>query len=178
MHRPVQSLRAFLATPTGRKFLKYSAASVVNVVAAEVVVIVTFGFLHWPARTTAVLAAVVAAIPAFWLSRRWVWGRTGRSHLRYEVLPFWALALTGLALSTWIAGVAERFGAEVTASRFLQTLILMGSGLGVSGAFWVFRFLLLNGVLFADRQPWRARRDITVLPDLPLPVVEVSPGAP
>ncbi len=174
MRHPVETFRAFLGTATGRKFLRYAVASVVNLLAAEAVLVIAFGFLHWPARPTAVLAAVVAAIPAFWLSRRWVWGLTGRSHLRYEVLPFWALALAGLALSTWVAGVAEHVGAEVTTSRFVQTLILMASGLGVSGAFWVVRFLVLNGVLFADRASWRAG---TGLPELPLPVAEVAPGA-
>jgi putative flippase GtrA len=177
MHQPVVALRAFLGTATGQKLQRYFVASVVNVLAAEAVVVIAFGLLHWSATRTAVLAAVVAAIPAYWLARRWVWGRTGRSHLRHEVLPFWGLALLGLALNTWVAGVAERVGAEVTASRSLQTLILMGAGLGVSGAFWVARFLLLNGVLFADRRPWQARPELAPLADLPLQVAEVSPGA-
>ena len=171
MHHPVLALRAFVGTATGRKLQRYFVASLVNVAAAEAVVVVAFGLLHWSAHRTAVVAAIVAAIPAYWLARRWVWGRSGRSHLRYEVLPFWGLALFGLALNTWVAGVAERVGTEVTTSRSLQTLILMAAGLAVSGAFWVARFLVLNGVLFADRRPWQRA------PELPLQVAEVSPGA-
>lgn len=177
MHRRVAALRAFSRTATGQKLRRYFVASLANVLAAEAVVVIAFGLLHWSATRTAVLAAVVAAIPAYWLARRWVWGRSGRSHLRYEVLPFWGLALLGLALNTWVARLAERVGAELTTSRSLQTLILMGAGLGVSFAFWVGRFLLLNGVLFADRRPWQARPEPIVLPDLALQVAEVSPGA-
>jgi len=151
MRRPVAGLGLFLGTGTGRKLLRYILASVANVIVAEVVLAFAFGILHWSARLANVAAAVVAAIPAYWLARRWVWGRSGRSHLFKEVLPFWTLALVGLVLTTWVAGVAERVGADVTAGRLGQTLIVMGSILGVSGVFWVARFLLLNGVLFADR---------------------------
>lgn len=152
MRGPVP-VRDFLRSDTGRKLVRYGMASAVNVVVAEAVLAFAFGLLHWSARRAAVLAAVVAAFPAFWLARRWVWGRTGRSHLMKEVVPFWALALIGLALTTWVAGIAEDAGADVTDSRLGQTIILMASVLGVSLLFWAVRFVLLNGILFADREP-------------------------
>lgn len=141
----------FMRTDTGRKMVRYGLASAVNVIVAEAVLAFAFGLLHWPARRAAVLAAVVAAFPAFWLARRWVWGRTGRSHLLKEVVPFWALALIGMVLTTWVAGLAEDAGDGMTDSRLWQTVILMASVLGVSLVFWAVRFVLLNGILFADR---------------------------
>ena len=150
MHRPVTS-EGFLRSATGRKLARYGFASVVNVIVSQAVLVSAFGILHWSARPAAVLAAVVAALPAYWLARRWVWGRSGRSHLLTEVLPFWALALLGLALTTWVAGMAEALGADVTDDRLGQTMILMGSVFAISGVFWAVRFVLLNGVLFADR---------------------------
>lgn len=159
MRRPVVGLRTRLGTATGRKLSRYFLASVVNVIIAEAILAFAFGFLHWSARSASLLAGSIAAIPAYWLARRWVWGRSGRSHLVKEVLPFWTLALLGLALGTWVAGLAESAGADVTASRLGQTLIVVGSVLIASGAFWVVRFLLLNGVLFADRPPAGARME-------------------
>ena len=150
MRRPVPSLE-LLRTATGRKLLRYGAASVVNVVVAQVVLAWAFGVLHWTARAAAVLAAVVAAGPAYWLARSWVWGRTGRSHLIKEVLPFWGMALLALGLTTWVAGVAEAAGADVTDSRLGQTIIVMGAVFAISGVVWAARFVVLNGVLFADR---------------------------
>ena len=152
MSRPAPSLQ-LLRTATGRKLLRYGMASVVNVVVAQVVLALAFGVLHWTARAAAVLAAVVAAGPAFWLARSWVWGRSGRSHLVKEVLPFWGMALLGLALTTWVAGVAEAAGTDLTDSRLGQTLILMGAVFGISGVIWAARFFVLNGVLFAERVP-------------------------
>lgn len=151
MPRPAPGLRSMVATDTRRKVFRYSVASIVNVLVGEAVLAMAFGVVHWSARSAAVLAAVIAAFPAYWLARRWVWGRSGRSHLVKEVLPFWTLALIGLALTTWAAGVAERIGVDARAGRFEQTIIVMAAVLGVSGLFWVARFVLLNKVLFADR---------------------------
>jgi putative flippase GtrA len=143
----------FLRTATGRKLVRYGLASAVNVVVAQTVLVAAFGILHWSARPAAVLAAVIAAGPAYWLARRWVWGRSGRSHLVKEVLPFWGLALLALALTTWVAGLAESLGRHLTDSRPAQTLILMGSVLGISAVIWGVRFFVLNGLLFADSAP-------------------------
>ncbi len=157
MRRPLPAVD-LLRTATGRKLLRYGAASVVNVVVAQVVLAWAFGVLHWTARAAAVLAAVVAAGPAYWLARNWVWGRSGRSHLVKEVLPFWGMALLGLALTTWVAGVAEAVGSDVTDSRLGQTAILMGAIFAISAVIWAVRFFVLNGVLFADR----SRRELEV----------------
>ena len=156
--RPVAGARVLLGTVTGRKMLRYFLASVVNVIVAEGTLAVAFGLFHWSAYSSAILAAVVGAGPAYWLARRWVWGRTGRSHLVKEVLPFWGLALLGLGLTTWTAGVAERVGADAGYSRLAQTLILMGSVLGVSVLYWALKYVLLNRILFADRPADRAAR--------------------
>jgi putative flippase GtrA len=160
MIRPAPSLE-LLRTATGRKLLRYGVASVVNVVVAQVVLAWAFGVLHWTARAAAVLAAVVAAGPAYYLARSWVWGRSGRSHLVKEVLPFWGMALLGLALTTWVAGVAETASADVTDSRLGQTLILMAAVFAISGVIWAVRFFVLNGVLFAERSP-RSPVDVEV----------------
>lgn len=148
---PAARLRGLVSSDTGRKFIRYGVASVVNVVIGEAILALAFGWLHWSARSAAVLAAVLAAGPAYWLARRWVWGRSGRSHLVREVLPFWGLALAGLALTTWAAGVGEALGVDAGLGRPGQTALVMAAVLAASAAFWVVRFVLLNRVLFADR---------------------------
>ena len=162
MSRPAPSLE-LLRTATGRKLLRYGAASVVNVVVAQIVLAWAFGVLHWTARASAVLAAVVAAGPAYVLARSWVWGRSGRSHLVKEVLPFWGMALVGLALTTWVAGVAETASVNLTDSRLGRTLILMGAVFAISGVVWAVKFFVLNGVLFADRRP--AELEVPAVPE-------------
>lgn len=153
MSLDLAGVRSVLASDTGRRIARYLGASVVNVLVGQVILAVTFGVFHWSAQSAAILAAVIAAGPAYWLARRWVWGRSGRSHLMKEVVPFWALALVGLAVTTWAAGVGERAGEDM--SRLGQTIVVMASVLAVSGAFWVLRYLVLNRVLFSEPQARR-----------------------
>jgi putative flippase GtrA len=150
MRNPLERLPGMADPDTRRKLFRYAVASGVNVLVGEGTLAVMFGIVGWTARSAAVLAAVVAAFPAYVLARRWVWGRSGRSHLLKEVLPFWTLALLGLVITTVAADVGERVGADAS-SRLVQTGVVMAFVLGAAAVFWVIRFLLLNHILFADR---------------------------
>ena len=63
IHR--RAIAEFLRTSTGRKLVRFGLASAVNVVVAESVLAFAFGSLGWSARRSAVLGAVVAALPAY-----------------------------------------------------------------------------------------------------------------
>lgn len=150
MGSPFERIPGLADPDTRRKLFRYAVASGVNVVVGEGVLALAFGVFDWSARSAAVLAASIAAFPAYFLARSWVWGRSGRSHLLKEVLPFWTLALLGLAVTTLAAGLGERIGADA-GSRLAQTGVVMAFVLGASAVFWVVRFILLNRILFADR---------------------------
>lgn len=130
--------------------------SMVNVVVGETILAVAFGLLAWSARSANLLATCLATIPSYMLNRAWVWGRTGRSRLVREVLPFWGMAFLGLALSTWAAGYAESFAIGVTSTRSVQTVVVMVSILATYGGLWIARFFILDTILFAERPPARA----------------------
>jgi putative flippase GtrA len=100
-----------------------------------------------------VVATLAGVVPSFELNRRCVWGRTGRRSLVTEVLPFVALALTGLVLSTAaVAGavhVADAHGAGAAA----RTVVALAANVTAFGSLWVVQFLLLDRVLFRARSP-------------------------
>jgi putative flippase GtrA len=146
-------LLAWSRAPEGKKFVRYSMVSVVSVVVYEVLLFITLGLLHWSARGANIFAVSVSAIPSYYLNRAWAWGKTGRSHLMKEVVPFWAMALLGLAFSTWAADFAKTVADEVTSAHLLRTLIVMAAGLGAFGVLWIAKFVILNRVLFVHRHP-------------------------
>ncbi|MFT7598898.1 MAG: putative flippase GtrA [Acidimicrobiales bacterium] len=115
---------------------RYLAVSVINLANHQVLLFVANTVWGWSGGWSNVFAACVAAVPAYFLSRAWVWEVTGKHNLRQEVLPFWLLALAGLIVSTGLAEAADR---------------AMGSGLVVNVAslvgyflVWVAKFLLLD----------------------------------
>ncbi|MEA2702349.1 MAG: hypothetical protein QOD63_294 [Actinomycetota bacterium] len=114
----------------------------------------------WSARTSNIVAVCVSAIPSYWLNRAWAWGKTGKSHLMKEIVPFWSMALLGLILSTWSVDFAESHAASITSSTIGQKLIINVAALAAFGVLWVGKFVILNRVLFAHPRG-----------DLPEPVV-------
>jgi len=138
-------------TPGGQKAFRYMVVSAVSVVVSQIALFGAFAGFHWTARSSNLLAFVVGGVPSYWLNRRWTWGKTGRSHLLKEVLPFWALAVLGLVFSTWAASAAESWALDFTDTRLVQALIVNGSVIAAFGVLWIVKFVLFNKVLFVTR---------------------------
>ena len=93
-------MRAWAATPTGKKAVRYTLVSVISVAVSQAVLFLTFGVLQLASAVPCnIIATAVATVPSYYLNRRWAWGKTGPSHLWKEIVPFWGLAFLGLVLS-------------------------------------------------------------------------------
>lgn len=134
-------------TPEGRKMVRYSMVSVISVVVSQVVLFVAQSF--WSARTSNIVAVCVSAVPSYYLNRVWAWGKTGRSHVMKEIVPFWSLALLGLVFSTWAADFAETQAHHLTTSDLGVKLVVNFAALAAFGVLWIGKFIIFNRVLFA-----------------------------
>ncbi|HUS60801.1 MAG TPA: GtrA family protein [Acidimicrobiales bacterium] len=140
----------FARTSVGRKALRYGAVSAFNVVFGQSLLLVGFVALHWSARSANLFAAAVGVLPAYLLSRRWVWQRAGRSDLWREVAPFWAITLVGLVASTAAAGAGESVAKAFTGSRSTQSLVVMAATLLAFGIVWAVKFLMFDRLFAVD----------------------------
>lgn len=135
------ALLARARSPQGQKAIRYTLTSVVSVAVSQVLLAIFLTIAGWSARMANIAACSIASIPSYVLNRRWAWGKRGKSHLWKEVVPFWALALLGLAFSTWAADWAESASHD-------NTLAIMAAALGAFGVLWVAKFVIFNEVLF------------------------------
>lgn len=123
------------------KFLRYSGVSMVNVALG----LLTFNLcrvlfdMSW--LSSNVVSVVIGAIPAYLMSRAWVWRLDGRISMSTEVLPFWGLNLVGFVFSSITVAVME----EWTTNSFVVNV----ARLGAWGVVWVFKYLVLDRYLFA-----------------------------
>ena len=147
----IERVRERLRTPGGQKAFRSAVVSAVSVVVSQIALFGAFAGLHWTARSSAILSFVIGGIPSYWLNRSWTWGKTGRSHLLKEVLPFWALAVLGLIFSTWAADAAESWALDVADRRLVQALIVNISVILAYGVLWIVKFFLFNKVLFVTK---------------------------
>ena len=124
--------------------------SAIAVGVSQTTLLVTFGLLHWEARPSNLAAFVLSTIPSFELNRRWTWRRSGRTHVRRELVPFWVLAFSGLLASDQATRFAAEASAEMT-SRTARTLVVMFASLTTYGVLWLVKFALLDRLVWHDR---------------------------
>jgi putative flippase GtrA len=123
-----------------RRPVRYAMVSAVAVPFTQVVLVLCHALLHFSPVWSNVTAVTLACVPSYFLNRMWVWGKRGRSHLWKEVLPFWAMALLGLAVSTLLVALAARWTDA--------TIVVMLANLTAFGALWVIKYLVLDSLLF------------------------------
>ena len=115
---------------------RYLLVSAFNFVGHQGLLVLANSIWGWPGGAANIFAACVMSVPAYLLSRAWVWEVNGRHDMRRQILPFWAITVAGLVVSTVMAAVADRvFGAGLAVN--LASLV---------GYFivWVAKFFLLD----------------------------------
>ena len=142
----------------GKKALKYTAVSVISTAFSQAAFILVFGFHVFGARGSAIFATCMGTIPSYYLNRNWAWGKSGRSHLLKEVLPFWSLALVGLVFSTWAVDYTHTHISGIH-NNVEHTAILAAAYLGAFGTLWFAKFLIFNRFLFIDHHAPKDERD-------------------
>lgn len=144
-------------SPGGKKAIKYTLVSIISVAVSQVAFVVVYGGLSWTAKSASVLATSVGAVPSYILNRRWAWGKSGKSHLWKEIVPFWGLALVSLAFSTWTSDFAETYvEAHHSFTKPVKTLVVTGAYLGGFAILWVAKFVIFNKLIFVQDEDLRA----------------------
>lgn len=135
------------------KGLKYSMVSVVNLVTGQLLLLIfqkAFGFSPTEANVAAVC---ISAVPAYYLSRRWVWGRSGRSSFKREVLPFWIFVAIGLVLSTVAVKVMHTAWVWRYPTTDQPAILTNLTNIGAFGVLWVLRFFLFDRLFHVQHDP-------------------------
>jgi len=129
----------------GAKLIRFGAVSAFNVVFGQSLLLAAQVVFRWPAVASNIFAVSVSAVPAYLLSRYWVWQKKGKNHLMREVLPFWTLALLGFGLSTAAVWLVERQWDP-------HPLVINLTNLVAFGFVWVGKFYVLDRVLFKQEE--------------------------
>jgi putative flippase GtrA len=132
-------------TPTGKKMFRYTMVSVISTIVSASVLAIVYGALRlWSEVPSTVVANVVATVPSYYLNRNWAWGKSGRSHVLREVVPFWVASAAGIFLSILAATEARHLGDAHHFHHFGRTVLVLGANFGAFGTLWVLKFLVFN----------------------------------
>ena len=130
-----------LRDQSGVKLIRFGAVSAFNVVLGQILLYGAQVALDWPPVASNVFSVTIGAIPAYILSRYWVWEKRGKNHIMREVVPFWTLALVGFALSTAAVWYVDTQWSP-------SPLVINLTNLTAFGIVWVAKFFVLDRVLF------------------------------
>ena len=137
-----------LRSPTIRKLMKYSTASVVAIAVGQPVFWIFDGVLGWAAIPANLVSVSCGCVPNYLINRRWTWSQTGKNRLWGEVVPFWVMTALGMILSLFAVNYAE--------NRWDSTAINAIAQLSGFGVLWIAKFLVLDKLMWKivhDLQP-------------------------
>ena len=147
----MQSMFAWSRTKHGRKLTRYTLVSVASTLTSIIVIAIVYGFRIIPGEVEAtIFGNVVATIPSYNLNRKWTWGKSGRSHLRKEILPFWIVAVLGIAFSILGASYARHLVHSHHWSHVLATVVVVGANFVSFAVFWVLKLMIFNRIFHVE----------------------------
>jgi putative flippase GtrA len=142
--------RAFRASPHYARIWKFATVSLIATAVSQTMLFIFYPHLLDTAMGANVVATCISTVPAYYLNRRWTWGKRGKSHLWKEVMPFWIIALVGLILSTVIVGIAAKNADRISPSADVKNLVVHLANLFSYALIWVARYAILNKFLFGS----------------------------
>lgn len=102
------------------------------------------------AATANVIATIAGIGPSYLLNRRYTWGRSGKSDVRRELLPFWTMCLLALVVSTVTVGAVGRLSEG--AGDVVRSALVCATSVATFAALWVVQFVVCDRLLFVDRR--------------------------
>ena len=149
----VDRLIAWAKGHQGRKLIRFTAVSVVSTAVSVVVIALVYGLKIIKGEVEATLVGnIIGAIPSYTLNRRWTWGKTGRSHVRKELLPFWVMAVLGIAFSMVGASYAKNLVHTHHWSHIFNTGIVDAANLVSFAVFWVLKLIVFNRIFHVNEE--------------------------
>jgi putative flippase GtrA len=149
----VSRIRSIRQSEHFKRLWKYASVSIVSTIVSQVVLFVTYHVydVGHSAMVCNVIATAVASLPAYYLNRTWTWGKTGRSRVWREVVPFWTISFSAMVISTAAVGVAAHNADRIASGSLNRALIVNGANLLTYACIWTVRYLIFNRYLFGAR---------------------------
>jgi putative flippase GtrA len=163
-----QTALRFLPAPVARRlgdegakrFVRFAAAALAAVITSQIVLGLLTGPVNLSAGASGVIAAMVAALVSYLMSR-WAWERKGKPDLLRETLPFWVVSLGVWAILGMTSHFASVWAHSMGYTHLKKHLVVQGAYFLMNCVTFVARFLIFHFVLFAGRD----RRAALPLPE-------------
>ena len=143
MSSKLRSIVGRLLQGYAQRLFRYMGVTVVNTIVGQSVLFIFHAVIGLPGMLANACAVAISTIPAYLLSRNYVWEQPRGDHsVGGEIAPFWMLAFAGLALSTAVVCVVDGI--------FGGTWSVQIANASAYGTLWIVRFLVIEHLLWGD----------------------------
>lgn len=132
-------------TEAGRRMIRYAATSGIGVIGTQIFLVLFLVVLGMEPVPSNLSATMLMSVPSFLLNKHWVWGKSGKAHMRREVIPFWVFTVAGWGLSTAAVYVVAR---AVPDDSVWHTPAVMSATIAGFGILWVLKYVFLDKIMF------------------------------
>lgn len=143
--------------PLAQRVFRYTAGSVVAVVASETAFAVCYAAGAGPTLAS-VVAFVCGAAPNWALNRRWAWQRRGRLRIGREVVGYLAVSVVSLLAAIAVTSWTSRRVHTLIQDHAARVALVAAAYLATYGILFVAKFVLYELVIFADARDSSTRR--------------------
>jgi putative flippase GtrA len=129
------------------RLARAAATSVAATVLSQVVLLAVLS-TGGAAALASTLAWAAGAVLNFVVTRRWVWGRTGRPRVRRELLPYLVVIGLGGLASIGLTTLAGSLLTPLNLPHFWWVVLVDGAYVGSYALVFVVKFALLDRLVF------------------------------
>ncbi|MEI6701014.1 MAG: GtrA family protein [Actinomycetota bacterium] len=131
----------------GKKLIRFTSVSVISTIVSFITIGVVYGFKLVEGQIWAtVIGNAVASVPSYYLNRKWAWGKSGRSHIRKEIIPFWSMSALGTAFSIIGAYFVREYTHAHHTGHLMTTVLLQVANIASFAIFWVLKLIVFNKI--------------------------------
>ena len=154
-----------------RRFVRFVPAALAAVITSQIVLGLLTGPVNLSAGASGVIAAMVAALVSYVMSR-WAWERKGKPDLLRETLPFWAVSLAVWVVLGLTSHYANVWAHSMGYTHIMKHVVVQGAYFLMNCVTFVSRFLIFHFVLFTAKN----RQDTAAVPEQLAPAEVASSG--
>jgi putative flippase GtrA len=139
-----------LRTEAGIRFLRFAVSAIASVVISQVLLGILTGPVNLSAGPSGVIAAMIAGLVSYLLSR-WAWERKGRPDWLRETLPFWTVSIAVWVILGLTSRYASAWALSMGYTHLMKHVVVQGAYFLANCVTFVARFLIFHYVLFRDK---------------------------
>jgi putative flippase GtrA len=127
------------------RLARYAATSGIAFGVSEATLLFLYGFNLTTATVAALIANLAGTVPSYLLSRYWIWRDAARERVLRQVILYWAVSITCIAVTSLLTGAL----ASLAPAGHPFHLMVVAIGFPViTLTFWLIKYFLYQRVIF------------------------------